>query len=590
MILVGGIFMKRKLKNLAAAISAAVFAASAAVAVSAQNYYSQFDPESSKIIPGSTIQTNKPYLNITLDKGDINDSSVYFTLKRNGEMIGNFTLGMSKFNFRYAASEYVDALSGQKIQDITGAVSDEQLREKLGAWAAYADEVITRVKTEDLTSKTPLSVNPNGDPNTIPVQNWDKLQIAPNSACFFGYFDNEKYPKVSEMTVPSMSVALSVSDDYSYRYDDSAYVKLIDPNDPDNPLYSAKIIDNKGLTTQTVGRTGDFVLSLGDYYNVSNKDVNLSNVSEKYSKIRVHISELPLSCSDDGFVTGSSGEKYSLRSITYSGTDGTPLVLSYCFVSGSVITCDTPDEQGYIEIWVKDSDPYTQLHAKFNGKDSDARTGVPMPFSLIYEAVFTMMDYPSEGITLYNVLPGTYTIEMDNEKYEVTGTTSLNVIDTKNMQAMELTIRAKTPLPTPPTPPVPPDNDEENNNNNNNNSNNNNNNNSSNNNSNSNNNNNNSSKNSNSTNSSSSNSSSKPSSNSSSSKTGSSSSYKPSGNTASYTPSKTTGSSSSGTKGTSQSSGDQQAPATGAAPVLPALGGVSAALAVVSVRKRKPRK
>lgn len=433
--------MKRALKTLTSLLSAAAVASAGLISAGAQNYYGQLDVESSSVTHTQTIRTNKPYLNITLDKGDVDASGIVFYMyKDDNTYIGNFPFDMSRFYFADMQNTYTDAASGQTIYDITGASSDEELLEKLASCGGYAETVFERKSTSELTSgRTPLSVNPNGVKTSIDEKVWDKLIIYPNSSCYFGYFDWEKYPVVDRMTIPAGTVALNVSDVYSWRQDDSL-LELLDPDDMESPKFSRELNRSASKELISVGSAGEYMLSLRGKYSKENSDVVVSDISESYVKIRVPVSALE-DADPNGFITAPSGERYNLDWVWGSN------VSSFCFVSGAAVSCDKLTE-GFVEIWVKESDPYTIMHYTLYDKDSgnidDFSTRTNVRYELRYDRVDTEMPYPENGgITLYNVPAGKYRIEMYNQEHELLGDTSVTVMNSQDMYHLDLTIRAK---------------------------------------------------------------------------------------------------------------------------------------------------
>ncbi|MBR1854159.1 MAG: sortase B protein-sorting domain-containing protein [Lachnospiraceae bacterium] len=430
-----------------ASFSAVVLATSMlAVQVSASQliFFNSEDTESAKPLgPTGTIQVNKPYLNITLDAGDIDASALTFTLKKDQTALGTFKGTADSFTFADDNYPY--------IFDITGSTSDSK--------AKFGSKDIKLVSDPiDLTAM--YGAEPLGIKGfTVSTNNGEsEYRLLPNGTGYAAYFDWERYEVVDTVTIPADQVLLDVCSEVANRGEKRpANIQICpkggDKYDDDDPLYPKYLLKNYGGRNYlNYSSESGLVLRLNGGYNLNSTYIRSHDKPTEYVKIRIPYSDFASFGFNSNLTITHSGEEYPL--IGCKDEEGYELY-TYCFSAGGAITFEVPRNNGeyeYIEIWVNKDNPDIMFHSDYTHRSGGGggKTGAQFYFKLDYRKLTGQMAYPESGITLYNLPVGSYTVEVDSEDYKLTGNT-LKVTDTKDLQTMKLVLTAveKAPEPIP---------------------------------------------------------------------------------------------------------------------------------------------
>ncbi|MBR1700351.1 MAG: hypothetical protein IJ716_00100 [Lachnospiraceae bacterium] len=439
-----------KHKKIIVLFSAVVLATSMiAMNVSASQlvHFYKEDIESAKPLGQTgTIQVNKPYLNITLDAGDIDASALTFTLKKDGTALGTFKGAADSFEFADDSYPY--------IYDITGSTSDN------GAKFRSADKDIKFVSDPiDLTAlygAAPLDTSG----FIVSTDNGEsEYRLLPNGTGYAAYFDWESYEVVDTVTVPANQVLLDVCSEVADRGEKrSANIQICPKGEEkyadDDPLYPKYVLkDYGGRNYLSYSSESGLVLRLNGGYNINATYIRSHDKPTEYVKIRIPYSEFEsFGFNSDLTINGGYTNEVKYPLIGCQDEEGYE-AYTYCFSAGGAITFEVPRNNGeYIEIWVNKDNPDVKFHSDFTHRSGGGggRTGAQFYFKLDYRKLTGQMAYPEGGITLYNIPEGSYTVELDSEDYKLTGNI-LNVTDTKDLQTMKpvLTAVEKEPEPIP---------------------------------------------------------------------------------------------------------------------------------------------
>lgn len=385
-----------------------------------------------------TVHINKPYLNIKLDTGDIDASGLTFTLKKDGKVIGTFDSNMKKITI-------TDDDSG--VTDITGVTSDDMLKNKLGYSVSHTFAL------RELTDKTPSAVFHKGN-DSITAAGREALNLSPNDAIYLGYPDTDTYEIVDRMTVPAGTFVISVSEAYEGRGDDQTNIRLGNVGKSGYITGDTYFLNKAGETYVNDIPADGYWLVVRGAGATKSKNVVVYDKAKTYIKLRVPAKAMSVVNDDytiNGVYDSDKNIKHPMREPLVDGQVKT--FVAYPFYSGSVITADIPDENGYLEVWVLEDDSFLgyQTHY-FPGGYGQNNHQIKLAFK--YEKIVTEMIYPESGVMLYDVAAGEYTVEVNSEDYKLKGN-MLAVTDTAEMQTMSLVLAAADSEPDPEPQPQP---------------------------------------------------------------------------------------------------------------------------------------
>ena len=195
-----------------------------------------------------------------------------------------------------------------------------------------------------------------------------------------------------------------------------------------------QIAGNQGIKT--------FDMAPGEYLFNLNRTATISNETTKYVKIRLKLSELSSFFNADGTYNHST-----LGAVAFPADDpNITSVLSFC--SGSVITVPKPDSEGYVEIYVEDTEREALLNTDFvwtaSSGNGTGGAGGGCSFGKVFydEKEFTAKGKtlsPTGTLLLY-VPAGNYTVKMSNVPagYEPKEPVAVTVTDSSAIQPLSI--------------------------------------------------------------------------------------------------------------------------------------------------------
>lgn len=139
--------------------------------------------------------------------------------------------------------------------------------------------------------------------------------------------------------------------------------------------------------------------------------VTVSSGATEYIKYKVKLSQLSSEFSDDGTYIDDD-DTYSLKS------DTDDKAFRIVFFSGAFISLLVPDENGYVEIYVdKSTRKFSWDKQYVNGMSSGGGGGSSDTAHMITEFTIPSVEAPEDGLNIYNIPAGTYTLKVSGVPY-----------------------------------------------------------------------------------------------------------------------------------------------------------------------------
>ncbi len=370
-------------------------------------------------------QFNKPYLNINVDGGDIDFSEIVFSLKNSdGEIVASWKGDSGKFN------EVADGL--YDITDIGNFTTED--------WRGLPWDKLDKEKIE---SENPYGTFRKGSVSAIGGELYTGDYVYPVDNCYYEYIDNLTG---ETMTVPANTIVFDSDNAYSTNGDNYSNFSLETYEDESDVLGSTYFKDYAGKKTEFPVSAGKYKWFVnggngGGVYATSYED------TQEYVQAKLNLQDL-LSSS---IVTDNYEfiRHFSIQNITvYCPTIGpknTGYNVSFAFLSGSVVSAPIPDNDGNIYVWLNTNDPILQFQDDFiitrDGLNSyGGGTGRNVSVPTVRSVIKAKFEMPTDGLTLYNIPSGDYTVEIDSTEYALENNT-ITVTDTKDMQSMNIVLK-----------------------------------------------------------------------------------------------------------------------------------------------------
>lgn len=441
--------MKKHVKNLLAVMTAAIAAVSSVIPASAYHYFDDEDEKNATL--EKTVSINDPYLNITLDTSGINTSGMEFTLKKDGKAIG-------KINSSGTGITLTDKSLG--IQDITGISDDKQLWKKLGSAGAKKTVPLSKISNDKpdllVSEGNRIFGYDKGDTNLI---------VYPNDVVYIGNVNvvnnNQDDPKavriVGRMTVEPNTVIIDISNRYASRGDTESNIAISKTDEYSSITPEIPLNNNAGRHKYSLSSAYTYGVRNNGSGGLYDSTVVPYSTAKNYVKLRFHSTYMQDVAGYGKTDQGKTDYGIRIGEAYYSGSgyfpgyctigkvkEGMPYV-GYSFVSHSIVTVDSPDEDGYIEVWVLEDDMdsirFSTIYSRDIRLGGSVLEYVFLPYK--FKKIQLSMAYPKSGVTLYKVPSGTYTVEVNNSSYQLSGNT-LKVTNTSSLQKMNLKLSKKS--------------------------------------------------------------------------------------------------------------------------------------------------
>ena len=374
-------------------------------------------------------QFNKPYLNINVDGGDIDFSEIVFSLKNSdGEIVASWKGDSDKFN------EVADGL--YDITDI-GNFTTEDWREL--PW--------DKLDKEKIESENPYGDFYRGSAEQSYKELYDSDYVYSTNNCFYECIDSE-YLTGETMTVPANTIVLDSDNAYNTNGDD--YSSFLLKTYEDESGHSTDVLtdtcfkDYAGKKTEFSVAAGKYRWFLGGWaggvYATSYED------TQQYVQVKLNLQDLLGSSTvNDNYEFIHTTSKHGTVYCPTIGPKNTDGKVSFAFLSGSVVSAPIPDSDGNICIWLNANDPLLQFQDSFavtaDGWSSfGGGTGHSVKVPTVRSVIKAKFEMPTDGLTLYNIPSGDYTVEIDSSEYALENNT-LTVADTKDMQSMNIVLK-----------------------------------------------------------------------------------------------------------------------------------------------------
>lgn len=277
---------------------------------------------------------------------------------------------------------------------------------------------------------------------------------------------NEKYsyiyqPKLDiegeRMTLPANQCAIAVDPAYANRVERTgAYISYVDSLE-DTCYFN----DNAGKTLYFDAEAGKHDVMLSTRYSGTSGQIGSGGTGgwlypvdheTTYIQMTVNIGEL-----SNGYFNEDATWSKTVDGVDHTidlkgtGTEG-----NYChfyFLSGSVISAPIPDADGNVKVWISEEDPSFGLATSFHAEYS---TGGGRNGAIIKSykpdnetlKISTDFEIPENGLTLYDIPEGEYTIVADSEEYELESG-SISLTSTKDLQSFVIVADEKTESSSP---------------------------------------------------------------------------------------------------------------------------------------------
>ena len=374
-------------------------------------------------------QFNKPYLNINVDGGDIDFSEIVFSLKNSdGEIVASWKGDSGKFN------EVADGL--YDITDI-GNFTTEDWREL--PW--------DKLDKEKIESENPYGTFRKGAVEAYGGEFYTSDYVYPVDNCYYEYFDS-KYLTGETMTVPANTIVLDSDEAYNTNGDD--YSSFLLKTYEDESGHSTYVLtdtyfkDYAGKKTEFPVAAGKYRWFLGGWaggvYATSYED------TQQYVQVKLNLQDLLGSSTvNDNYEFIHTTSKHGTVYCPTIGPKDTDGKVSFAFLSGSVVSAPVPDSDGNICIWLNANDPLLQFQDSFavtadGWSSSGGGTGRNVSVPTVRSVIKAKFEMPTDGLTLYNIPSGDYTVEIDSTEYALENNT-ITVTDTKDMQSMNIVLK-----------------------------------------------------------------------------------------------------------------------------------------------------
>lgn len=399
----------------------------------------------------TNVRLNKPYIGLRAVKGDDTDiSNMKFALKNSkGEVVARFT-GSDGSVVTYG--------NACDLTGITNATSFKQKKLPL-------DKIMDKFYPESFKCTSPSKVTKNGAQYHIDPE--EGCYLSPADVLVMDYTDQTKFKVVDRMTVPANTIIAdtaktfkNTNNKYEYFYLDPA--SSYSQNTPLTPKNAFYPLEHAGEKVALSASTGKYSITYSGVTGGESCEVFDSKVT--YTKVKMKFNDaFPGIADSDLIITDNAGlssdpviVKYDLRGSCDRGNGYYAQVSNIC-CSGSVISVVTPDENGYVEFWVRDDKleavfSYTlSFRLKLNGEiTSGAGGGGRYYASLprVAEKINVLMSFPKTGYCIGGLVPDKYTVviddRIDSRDYQISGN-QINVTDSKVLQTADIKI-SKKPL------------------------------------------------------------------------------------------------------------------------------------------------
>lgn len=368
-------------------------------------------------------QFNKPYLNINVDGGNLDLSEVDFSLKNSdGEIVAKWVGGAEKF------SEVADGL-----YDVSKMKSGEYNNFNKLPWDKFDK---TELQNQFPSGFYALNYEPGGI-HAIFLNDC----IYPTSNVSFVYRNVDNLKTGETMTVPANTVVLWADEAYKTNGDDYSLFWL--NNEDNDRVLRETFASSAGKATEYSLPAGTYGLCLGftSGAGVGSTDFPVYDKPQEYVQIKFNMKDYMrfVQLDDDlNFVKDMFGHE-CICPTRGDKSDANRVCFEY--TSGSVISAPIPDENGDVRIWIKADDLTVLFHNTydtphgFGGGTSDSL--------LIPKTILNLKakwEYPTDGLTLYNIPAGDYTVEVDSTEYVLENNT-IKVTDTKDMQSADVVLK-----------------------------------------------------------------------------------------------------------------------------------------------------
>ncbi|MCR5816902.1 MAG: hypothetical protein K6F91_08475, partial [Ruminococcus sp.] len=405
------------------------------------------------------LKVNKPYLNVTVNCNDFSYEDLDFVIKCDGETVGKFNRNTySRFSFDNGNSNS-DTVKNQKVYNITGADNDKSAFFSVGFSIPNSDlsDVIDFSELTDLTILVLEGFRATAISGEFPNEEYD-YYLAPNGTGYIGTFDTEKYEIVDTKTVPAGQYIVDVSEDYidfmKNGASDSTVSIETTQSDWDDPSYtrdSFRFSEVPGTSLRSVP-TGDYRIMFHGG-NIFNRDLVVTDYDREFVKIRVPVTDFPKIENVNGkycikgVYNDDSDFYYPVADFDIDPETGNRRYVLFPFYSGGAITADILTTEGgkaYYDIWVEKDCPEIKYQTSY-APNGGGQVNQYADITAHVDRVVASMDYPEDGVTLYNVPAGEYTVELAGENaddYNIYNNT-LTVTDTKELQSINVTFEKK---------------------------------------------------------------------------------------------------------------------------------------------------
>ncbi len=207
--------------------------------------------------------------------------------------------------------------------------------------------------------------------------------------------------------------------------------------------YTYYLKDNLGETVHTL-EAGEWKARVGVVTRSTGENINISSEPTEYIKVRQKLTDFNENFQDDGTLV-EDGVVILDLSKELGETSAV-----WAVISGSVITIPLPDEEGYIEFYVrKDTREYDHcgIRSYANGSSTIGGYGNVGPAYDTKQIMFKPYTYPTEGYFFASVPAGTYTLKFYNRfssKKYVYHDASFVAKDTKELQQVKIVMHELT--------------------------------------------------------------------------------------------------------------------------------------------------
>ncbi|MBR6336765.1 MAG: hypothetical protein IKR76_03440 [Ruminococcus sp.] len=452
--------MNNSFKKVCAATAAMAMALSCAMSVYAEapawRFTSFTDEEKAAAdnAPANKVNVHKPYLNVTVDGGELDLSETQFQLKCGDTVVGTFSGKADSFTLTNSS------VGGKTIYDITGAKDDKEA----GFWS-YSMTDSDRSDPIDLVSGSQATFLVADDFYTDGDNFYEEdanneiiYYLNPNGSGYAGYFDVEKYEIVDSMTVPAGQYIVDVSDDYIDFMNNGASDSTVSiettQSDWDDTSYtkdSFHFSEVPGTSLRSVP-TGDYRIMFHGG-NLFNRDLIVTDYDREFIKIRVPVTDFPKIVNVNGtycikgVYDDDSDFYYPVAGFDTDPETGYKRYVLFPFYTGGAVTADilSFDADGgtpYYDIWVDKSNPYVKFQTSY-APGGGGQVNQYADLTAHLEKIVSEMAYPESGVTLYNVPAGEYSVEIvsdDKDIYEISDNT-LTVTETKDLQTIPVKVK-----------------------------------------------------------------------------------------------------------------------------------------------------